>query len=120
MGGTSYIPVIAIFSVAAFMAAALNFATSGQVFSVRTAEWFIAISVCFLAVQKLQDVLEFTILPGLVSSDDNLNPFLPWLQSTEGKLRLEALIRLSLWVATIKNSAIQCVETVCRMRCTTS
>ena len=60
VGGTSYIPVIAIFSVAALMAAALNFATSGQIFNVRMAEWFIAISVCFLAVQKLQDVEKFS------------------------------------------------------------
>ena len=57
---TSYIPVIAIFSVAACMATALSFATSGQLFNVETLEWFIAISVCFLAVQKLQDVEKFS------------------------------------------------------------
>ncbi|EMD82817.1 MauE/DoxX family redox-associated membrane protein [Pacificimonas flava] len=61
-GETSYQPVIAIFSVAALMALAVSWAALGQIFTVRAAEWFIAISMCFLAVQKLQDVRSFSTM----------------------------------------------------------
>lgn len=59
---TTYRPVIAIFSVAAFMALALVYATSGTLLNVQLIEWFVAISVCFLAVQKLQDVEKFSTM----------------------------------------------------------
>ena len=61
-GETSYQPVIAIFSVAALMALAVSWAALGQMFTIRAAEWFIAISMCFLAVQKLQDVRSFSTM----------------------------------------------------------
>lgn len=61
-GETSYQPVIAIFSVAALMALGLSYATLGSVVTVRSLEWFVAISVCFLAVQKLQDVESFSTM----------------------------------------------------------
>lgn len=57
---TSYQPVIAIFSVAALMALALGIGVYGTIANIRVAEWFIAISMCFLAVQKLQDVESFS------------------------------------------------------------
>lgn len=60
-GDTSYSPVIAIFSVAALMAEALSYAFQSTILSVLTVEWFVAISVCFLAVQKLQDVDTFAV-----------------------------------------------------------
>lgn len=60
--GTTYKPVIAIFSVAFLMAAALGFAMSGAFQPLRIFEMFIAISVCFLAVQKLQDVEKFSTM----------------------------------------------------------
>lgn len=59
---TSYQPVIAIFSVAALMSFALVYATAGTLFSLKVLEWFVAISVCFLAVQKLQDVESFSTM----------------------------------------------------------
>lgn len=59
---TSYQPVIAIFSVAALMALAFSWAAFGALFTLRAAEWFIAISMCFLAVQKLQDVRSFSTM----------------------------------------------------------
>ncbi|MGB7404163.1 MAG: glutaredoxin [Pacificimonas sp.] len=58
----SYQPVIAIFAVAALMAAGLGWAFDGTVLSVRVAEWFVSISMCFLAVQKLQDVRSFSTM----------------------------------------------------------
>lgn len=59
---TSYQPVIAIFSVAFLMALGLSWAMFGSILTLRGAEWFIAISMCFLAVQKLQDVESFSTM----------------------------------------------------------
>ena len=58
----SYQPVIAIFAVAFLMALGLSWATFGAIVTLRSAEWFIAISMCFLAVQKLQDVESFSTM----------------------------------------------------------
>lgn len=59
---TTYQPVIAIFSVAALMAITLGLGLFGTVLHMRVFEWFIAISMCFLAVQKLQDVEGFSTM----------------------------------------------------------
>ncbi len=59
---TSYQPVIAIFAVAFLMALGLSWAMFGSFLTLRAAEWFIAISMCFLAVQKLQDVESFSTM----------------------------------------------------------
>ena len=58
----TYIPVIALFAMAALMAVAANWAVSGQVLSIRTGEWFIAFSMCLLALQKLKDVDSFATM----------------------------------------------------------
>lgn len=59
---TSYTPVIAIFAMSALMALAFGFAVTGAMFSVRAGEAFIAIAMCILAVQKLQDVESFATM----------------------------------------------------------
>ena len=59
---TSYAPVIAIFVVAGLMALAASWYALGTLFSIRTAEWFIAFSMCILAIQKLQDVEAFSTM----------------------------------------------------------
>ena len=59
---TSYQPVIAIFSVAFLMALALSWDAFGTILTIRAVEWFIAISICVLAVQKLQDVESFSTM----------------------------------------------------------
>jgi len=59
---TSYRPVIAIFSVALLMALAASWAAFGSVVTMRAAEWFIAISMCILAIQKLQDLESFSTM----------------------------------------------------------
>lgn len=56
---TSYTPVIALFGMMALMAMAASFATSGSVLTIRAAEWFIAFSMCALALQKLRDLDAF-------------------------------------------------------------
>ena len=59
---TSYQPIIAIFTLAFLMALAVSWYAFGTVISVRAFEWFIAISMCILAVQKLQDVESFSTM----------------------------------------------------------
>ena len=59
---TTYQPVIAIFSVAALMALAFGYAADGTVFTGRVVEWFFAISMCLLGIQKLQDVESFSTM----------------------------------------------------------
>ena len=59
---TSYKPVIAIFSVAFLMALSVSWYAFGTVFSIRALEWFIAISMCILAIQKLQDIESFSTM----------------------------------------------------------
>jgi glutaredoxin len=57
---TTYRPVIAVFSMTALMALAVSHAVYGTPFTMRAAEWFIAFSMCVLALLKLQDVESFS------------------------------------------------------------
>lgn len=57
---TTYQPVIATFATSAAMAVAASYATLGQLATLRTVEWFIAFSMCLLAVFKLRDLESFT------------------------------------------------------------
>ncbi len=59
---TTYRPVIAIFAVAALMALAISYAATGAVASLRTIEWFLAVAMTLLAVQKLRDVESFSTM----------------------------------------------------------
>lgn len=58
----SYVPVIAIFGMAALMAMAISWMMSGDVLTIRTGELFIAVAMCLLAVPKLQDVDAFATM----------------------------------------------------------
>jgi len=57
---TSYRPVIILFAMTALMAAAASMAVYGTPLTVRAAEWFIAMSMCVLALLKLQNVESFS------------------------------------------------------------
>jgi glutaredoxin len=57
---TTYRPVIAVFSMTALMALAASHAVYGTPLKIRAAEWFIAFSMCVLALLKLQDVETFS------------------------------------------------------------
>lgn len=59
---TSYQPVIAIFGVALLMACATSWAVFGTVLTLRALEWFIAMSMCLLGMQKLQDLESFSTM----------------------------------------------------------
>lgn len=61
-GATSYRPVIAVFAMMALMAFAASQAALGTPFTVRALEWFIAFSMCVLALLKLQDVERFSTM----------------------------------------------------------
>jgi glutaredoxin len=56
----SYTPVIAIFATTALMALAASQAAFGTVLTWRAVSWFIAFSMCVLAIQKLRDVESFS------------------------------------------------------------
>jgi glutaredoxin len=56
----SYQPVIAVFGMAALMAVAANLGATGTLPGVRTVEWFIAFSMCILAILKLRDLESFS------------------------------------------------------------
>lgn len=58
--GVTYQPVVAVFSVTFLMALAAVWATRGALFDVRVLEWFIAFSMCVLAILKLQDLVSFS------------------------------------------------------------
>ncbi|MDG6080233.1 glutaredoxin [Erythrobacter litoralis] len=61
-GETSYQPVIAIFAVAALLAFAFSWYAEGALFTILALEWFVSLSMSFLAVQKLQDVHSFSTM----------------------------------------------------------
>jgi glutaredoxin len=58
----TYKPVIAVFAMTALMALAASYAVSGNPFTVRAGEWFIAFSMCVLAILKLRDVESFSAM----------------------------------------------------------
>jgi len=58
----SYRPVIALFAVSALMALATSYAFGADLFSMRTLELFIAISMSALAMLKLQNIETFSAM----------------------------------------------------------
>ena len=58
----SYVPVLAVFAIAAALALAVSFAMLGSPFTLRAAEWFIAFAMAILAMLKLQDVERFATM----------------------------------------------------------
>ena len=60
--GVSYRPVIAVFAMTALMALAASQAMLGEALTVQAGEWFIAFSMCVLALLKLQDLEKFSTM----------------------------------------------------------
>nr|WP_312404614.1 glutaredoxin [Brevundimonas sp.] len=58
----TYTPVIALFAMAALMALATSWAAFGRIVPIQSIEWFIAIAMCLLALQKLKDVDSFATM----------------------------------------------------------
>ncbi|MBA3511252.1 glutaredoxin family protein [Sphingomonas sp.] len=59
---TSYRPVIALFSMTALLAVAASYAVTGDILTVRAAEWFIGFSMVVLALLKLQNIETFSTM----------------------------------------------------------
>ncbi|MDB5550219.1 MAG: glutaredoxin [Rhizobium sp.] len=59
---TTYKPVIAVFAMTALMALAASYAAYGDALTIRAAEWFIAFSMCVLAILKLQNIETFSTM----------------------------------------------------------
>jgi len=59
---TSYRPVAAVFAMTALIALGLSQASFGTPLTIRTGEWFISLSMCVLAILKLQDVDRFATM----------------------------------------------------------
>lgn len=59
---TSYQSVIVLFAMTGLMALAASFAIYGSPFTIRAGEWFIAFSMCVLAMLKLQNVDKFATM----------------------------------------------------------
>jgi len=58
----SYKPVIAVFVMTALMALAASYAAFGSALTARAGEWFIAFSMCVLAILKLQNIESFATM----------------------------------------------------------
>ena len=61
-GETSYRPVAALFAMTGLMAPAASFAVHGAFFTLDALAWFIAFSMCVLALLKLQDIGKFSTM----------------------------------------------------------
>lgn len=61
-GETTYVPVIALFGMALAMAVGGVWAGFGTLATWRLPEWFVAIAMCLLALQKLRDVESFSTM----------------------------------------------------------
>ena len=59
---TSYKPVVALFLMTALMAMSASLAAYGTPLTVRAGEWFVAFSMCVLALLKLQNVETFSTM----------------------------------------------------------
>ena len=74
--GSTYRPVIAIFSVTLLMAITTTLAMPGHASLIRAAELFIAFSMCVLGIQKLRDLDSFAT--GFVQYDLLAQRYVPY------------------------------------------
>uniref|UniRef100_A0A7S4JH34 Uncharacterized protein n=1 Tax=Odontella aurita TaxID=265563 RepID=A0A7S4JH34_9STRA len=65
---------------------------------------------------RISSLIRFVLLPGICSDDVNMDPFVPWIQTTGGRLRLERLLRLFLAYWT-NPQATMCDETDSAIEC---
>ena len=56
----TYKPVLVVFAVAALLAFAAVWALTGELFTIRTVEWFVAFFMAMLAMLKLRDLASFS------------------------------------------------------------
>lgn len=61
-GGTSYWPVLSLFTITFLMATGAAYIAEGQWVSVRSVEWFVAFTMCGLGYLKIRDVESFSTM----------------------------------------------------------
>lgn len=59
---TTYRPVVVLFTMAGLIALSITWLVHAQVVHAMTLEWFISISMCLLALQKLKDIESFSTM----------------------------------------------------------
>ncbi len=97
---TTYAPVVAIFGMAAAMALAASYAAFGSALTVRAGEWFVAMAMCLLSLQKLRDVDGFA--NGFLNYDLLAQRYVPyawvypWAEGLAGVLMIAGV---ALWLA---------------------
>lgn len=96
----SYVPVLAIFAMAALMAVAISWLSTETLLTMRTAETFIAVAMCLLAVPKLQDIDAFaTMFLGYDLLARRWPPYAFVYPFAEGLAGLLMLARILDWLA---------------------
>ncbi len=97
---TTYTPVVAIFGMAAAIAGAASFSAFGSVLTVHAGEWFVAVSMCLLSLQKLRDIDGFA--NGFLGYDLLAQRVVryawvyPWAEGLAGVLMIAGAL---LWIA---------------------
>lgn len=116
---TSYKPVVAIFGVALAMALAFSWAAYDSVLTLRALEWFVAISMCILGLQKLQDIESFSTMflnyDLLAQRQVRYGYFYPFAETLAGVLMLAGALTwlsapLALFIGTV--GAVSVVKAV--------
>ncbi|HTI31806.1 MAG TPA: glutaredoxin family protein [Sphingomonas sp.] len=109
-GETSYRPVAALFAMTALMALAASYAFTGRPLSIVALEWFLAFSMCVLALLKLQDIDKFSTM--FLNYDLLAKRWVPyglvypWLEGLAGLLMIAGVLHwlgaaISLTIGTI-------------------
>ncbi|WP_022728405.1 glutaredoxin family protein [Fodinicurvata sediminis] len=97
---TSYKPIIALFSLGLLMALAVSHVALDTLVSLRTLELFIAISMCLLGLQKLQDVEGFSTMflnyDLLAQRQVRYAYFYPFAETAAGVLMIAGVL---IWIA---------------------
>lgn len=99
-GETTYTPVIALFAMALGIALAAQWAAFGALEAGRSLNWFIAVSMCLLALQKLRDVESFSTM--FLNYDLLARRFVPYgyfYPFAEGLAGLLMLAGVMIWLA---------------------
>ncbi|GGH36787.1 Glutaredoxin [Cribrihabitans marinus] len=99
-GETTYTPVIALFAMALGLAVSAGSVAFGTLADPRVFQWFIAISMCLLALQKLRDVESFSTM--FLNYDLLARRFVPYgyfYPFAEGLAGLLMLAGVLTWIA---------------------
>ncbi len=99
-GETSYQPIIAVFAMTAAMAVAAAWAKPGSFSALQSFEWFIAFSMCVLAILKLRDISSFSntfVTYDLIARRDvRYGYFYPFAEAIAGVLMIAGAF---IWLA---------------------